>query len=76
MVTFINVWFCVDVVFILDLYEVEGMTGTITLNKKQLNFLIHCIAKAMATNTNRPDVIIDKAELYMKKMLKKLGEEE
>ena len=52
------------------------MSEIITLNEKQLNFLINCIAKAMATNTNRPNRVINEAESYMKNTLKKLGEEE
>ena len=52
------------------------MSEIITLNEKQLNFLIYCIAKAMATNSNYPDRVINEAEAYMKNTLKELGEEE
>lgn len=48
----------------------------VTLNKKQLDFLIRCIAKAMSATHRTPLSTSDKIESYIQNTLKELGDVE
>ena len=48
----------------------------VTLNKKQLDFLIRCIAKAMSATHRHPEYISNEIESYIQNTLKELEDVE
>lgn len=48
----------------------------VTLNKKQLDFLIRCIAKAMSATHGNPLTASNEIESYIQNTLKELGDVE